>query len=75
MSLGIHYNVDAGEYDLHSYVKDSDLFTVRDGFIDAFTGPGLGIEINEGLVREVSRTSIPWRSGGFVGKDGGMREW
>lgn len=75
MSLGIHYNTEAGEYDVHSYLKDSSVFDVKDGHVQAFTQPGLGININEELVREVAKTAVPWRSGGFVAEDGGMREW
>jgi galactonate dehydratase len=75
MSLGIHYNTEAGEFDIHSYLEDRSVFEVNDGYVQAFTKPGLGIDINEALVREVAMTSVPWRSGGFVGKDGGIREW
>lgn len=75
MSLGIHYNVDAGDYDIHSYIKNPEVFDVKDGYVEALTGPGLGIEIDEAVVRKVSETSIPWPLGGFVGKDGGFREW
>ncbi|TKA53492.1 hypothetical protein B0A49_11482 [Cryomyces minteri] len=75
MSLGIHYNVLAGEYDIHSYLKDPSVFEVRDGYVEALAGPGLGIEINEELVRKVAQTSIPWPLGGFTGEDGGLREW
>ncbi|GAB7358141.1 hypothetical protein MBLNU230_g0299t1 [Neophaeotheca triangularis] len=75
MSQGIHYNVAAGDEDLHTYVKDAGVFKVKDGFVENLTGPGLGIEIDEDKVREVSRTAVPWPLGGFVGKDGGYREW
>ncbi|GAB7353069.1 hypothetical protein MBLNU459_g3618t1 [Dothideomycetes sp. NU459] len=75
MSLGIHYNVAAGDFDIHSYVHNPEVFDVKDGFVEALTGPGLGIEVNEELVREVSKTAVPWPLGGFVGKDGGFREW
>ncbi|KAK8211578.1 hypothetical protein M8818_003233 [Zalaria obscura] len=75
MSLGIHYNVEAGDFDINSYVKNPEVFDVTDGYVNALTGPGLGIEINEELVREVSKNAIPWPLGGFVGKDGGFREW
>ncbi|KAF2139712.1 uncharacterized protein K452DRAFT_254275 [Aplosporella prunicola CBS 121167] len=75
MSQGIHYNTEAGDFDIHSYVTDASVFTVKDGYVDALTGPGLGIEVNEDLVRKVSMTSTPWPNGEFYGPDGGIREW
>ena len=73
MSQGIHYN--AGDYDIHSYITNPDVFAVKDGFVEKPMGPGLGININEDLVRKVAQTATPWPLGGFVGKDGGYREW
>lgn len=75
MSQGIHYNTEAGDFDIHSYVTDASVFTVKDGFVDALTGPGLGIEINEELVRKVASTATPWPNGEFYGPDGSIREW
>ncbi|KAI7198935.1 hypothetical protein D0868_02164 [Hortaea werneckii] len=75
MSLGIHYNVEAGDYDINSYITNPEVFNVKDGFVEKLTGPGLGIEINEDLVRQVAKTAEPWPLAGFVGKDGGYREW
>ncbi|KAK0251681.1 hypothetical protein LTS09_013141 [Friedmanniomyces endolithicus] len=75
MSLGMHYNVLAGEYDINSYITNPEVFDVKDGFVEKLTGPGLGIEINEELVRKVAETTEPWPLMGFVGKDGAYREW
>ncbi|KAI7521529.1 mandelate racemase/muconate lactonizing enzyme family protein [Hortaea werneckii] len=75
MSLGIHYNVEAGDYDINSYITNPEVFNVKDGFVEKLMGPGLGIEINEDLVRQVAKTAEPWPLAGFVGKDGGYREW
>ncbi|KAM0720415.1 hypothetical protein Q7P37_004551 [Cladosporium fusiforme] len=75
MSVGMHYNVEAGEYDISSYVTNPEAFAVKDGFVEVLHGPGLGIEINEELVRKVAETTKPWELKGFVGKDGGYREW
>ncbi|KAK0650911.1 D-galactonate dehydratase [Lasiodiplodia hormozganensis] len=74
MSQGIHYNTEAGDFDIHSYVTDASVFTVKDGYVDALTGPGLGIEINEELVRQVAQTATPWPNGEFYGPDGSIRE-
>lgn len=75
MSLGIHYNVAAGDYDLHSYITNPEVFGVADGFVEAPKGPGLGIEINEELVRNLSKTATAWPLQGFTGPDSSIREW
>jgi L-alanine-DL-glutamate epimerase-like enolase superfamily enzyme len=72
---GMHYNTEAGEHDLHSYVLNPEIFKVKDGYLDAFTGPGLGIEVDEEAVRRVAANTDPWELQGFVGVDGGLREW
>jgi galactonate dehydratase len=73
--LGMHYNTEAGDHDLHSYVLNPEIFKVKDGYLDTFTGPGLGIEVDEEAVRRVAANTEPWPLQGFVGVDGGLREW
>ena len=58
----------AGEYDINSYVTNPEAFAVKNGFVEALQGPGLGIEINEELVRKVAMTTKPWDLKGFVGE-------
>jgi galactonate dehydratase len=65
----------AGEYDISSYVRNPEVFAVKNGFVEALQGPGLGIEIDEDLVKKVALTTKPWALKGFVGEDGGYREW
>lgn len=72
MSLGIHYNVGG---DLLSYVKNPELWKVTDGYIELMKGPGLGMEIDEEKVRELSEGAQPWKSLSFVGPGGEIREW
>jgi galactonate dehydratase len=73
MSLGIHYN--AGSQEITSYVKNPQIWDVKDGYIDLLTGPGLGIEIDEEQVRRLSIGTVPWVSPGFIGPGGEVREW
>ncbi|HTM81621.1 galactonate dehydratase [Asticcacaulis sp.] len=73
MSLGIHYNTDG--HDLLAYVKNPSVFDVKDGMIEAITGPGLGIIVDEDKVRELSRDCPPWRNPAWRGPDGYVREW
>src|SRR6185437_9353559 len=42
MSLGIHYNTNG--HDLLTYMKNPEVFDVKDGYVEALTGPGLGVE-------------------------------
>lgn len=77
MSLGIHYNTtESGEeYDITNYIKDTSVFDVKDGYVKALDGPGLGIEVDEEEVRRVSKGTKPWVTTGFFGPDGSIREW
>lgn len=75
MSLGMHYNTEAGDIDLLTYLKDQSVFDIEDGYVKAPTGPGLGIEIDEDLVRKISKETVPWQCKEFHGPDGGIREW
>lgn len=79
MSIGMHYNKEVmnGEYDLLSYCKNKDVFKVEGGKIEAsnFVKSGLGVEIDEELVRQVSKGCKAWRNARFFGDDGSLREW
>ncbi|KAK7676391.1 hypothetical protein QCA50_020654 [Cerrena zonata] len=75
MSWQMHYNKGA---DLLTYLVDSSVFSIKDGYVDALEGPGLGIEINETLVREADakcRQEPAWRNEVWKGLDGSLREW
>jgi galactonate dehydratase len=73
MSLGIHYN--AGSEDLTSYMKNPEVWNVKDGYMDLPAGPGLGIEVDEEWVKRLSVGAEPWVSPGFLGPGGEVREW
>ena len=75
MSVGMHYNLEAGEHDLVSYLRDGSVFNVIDGYVPALTGLGLGIDVDEAEVRRVSADAPPWLPKEFYGADGGIREW
>lgn len=75
MSLGIHYNLEAGQYDITNYVKDKSVWNVKDGYVEGLHGEGLGIEVDEEEVREVAKTAPAWMLKGFTGPDGSIREW
>jgi len=73
MGIGMHYN-NTGQ-DITSYISNPDVWAVRDGHIDILTGPGLGIEIDEAQVRQLSEDAKPWTSPEFRGPCGELREW
>ncbi|KAL2831134.1 fungal-specific transcription factor domain-containing protein [Aspergillus cavernicola] len=66
MSVGIHYN--AGSADIDTYIKNPEVWKVQDGLIDLISGPGLGIEIDEGKVRAASVNAAAWRNPKFSGR-------
>lgn len=85
----MHYN--AGGFDLLTYMKNPEVFNVNEGSVELLTAPGLGIEMNEELIRKEAEESkdFSWRNptcessdlrGGQTdvsgrGPDGGIREW
>lgn len=71
-SLGIHYNQGS---DLLDYLKDPEVFTYRDGYVDIPVGPGLGIEIDEAVVKEKAAKGHRWRNPVWRHKDGSIAEW
>lgn len=75
MSLGIHYNTEAGEHDITNYIKNTSVWDVKDGYVEALPGVGLGIEVDEEEVRKVAQIAQPWLNKGFIGPDGAIREW
>ena len=73
MSLGIHYNTDGP--DLLTYLKDKSVFDLDEGHVKAPEGPGLGVELDEDLVRELSKEAHAWRNPVWRNADGGFTEW
>ncbi|RMZ79026.1 hypothetical protein DV737_g3600, partial [Chaetothyriales sp. CBS 132003] len=75
MSLGMHYNVEAGEEDILTYVKDKAVFDIDRGYVKALEGPGLGIEVDEEAVRRIGSETGFWKCKEFFGPDKSIREW
>jgi len=71
-SLGIHYNT---ANDLLDYISNRDIFAYQDGMVAIPQGPGLGIEVNEDLVRERASTGHRWRNPVWRHADGSFAEW
>jgi galactonate dehydratase len=73
MSLGIHYNT--GGHDLLTYLTDKSVFDIADGCVGIPPGAGLGVSIDEGLVREISCDPNSWRNPIWRTPDGALSEW
>jgi galactonate dehydratase len=71
-SLGIHYNKGNEMLD---YLADPSVFTFADGYVNLSTAPGLGIEINEDVVRAAHEKGHNWRSPLWRLADGSVAEW
>lgn len=63
----MHYNVEAGDIDLLTYIKNPEVFDIKDGHVMNPTGPGLGIEIDEDMVRKIAKETSPWQPLEFTG--------
>lgn len=72
-SLGIHYN--KGDIDLLSYIKNKEDFQIRSGFISRTEKPGLGIEMDEEVIEEMSKTQPNWSNPVWRNPDGSFTEW
>jgi galactonate dehydratase len=72
MSLGIHYNVGA---DLFTYCKQKEQLTPQDGYLPIPDGPGLGVDIDEDVVRDLHKDRHRWRNPVWRNKDGSFAEW
>ncbi len=71
-SLGIHYNQGS---DLLDYLVDKTVFQYKDGYVSNPTKPGLGIEINEEVVKEKQQVGHNWKNPVWRHVDGTVAEW
>lgn len=71
-SLGIHYNT---TNDLLDYVADPSVFDYDDGYVAIPSGPGLGVEVDERVVRERAEAGHRWRNPVWRHADGSVAEW
>lgn len=71
-SLKIHYNQGS---ELLDYLAVKSVFEYKNGFVKIPDGPGLGIQINEAVVRKMAVTSHNWRNPLWRHEDGSVAEW
>jgi galactonate dehydratase len=70
-SLDIHYNDTS---DVLDYLADPGVFEYQDGYVDLPDGPGLGVEIDEAVVRERAG-DVNWHNPVWRHEDGSVAEW
>lgn len=71
-SIGIHYNEKA---DILDYVKNKENFNFENGYIYFSKKNGLGVEIDEDKVKELSKKYEDWKNPIWRHKDGSIAEW
>ncbi|MDZ7801434.1 MAG: galactonate dehydratase [Trueperaceae bacterium] len=71
-SLGIHYNLGA---DIQDYLTDASVFQIEDGHLNIPQRPGLGIDIDEDVVREKAKEGHAWKNPLWRHGDGSVAEW
>lgn len=71
-SSGIHYNEGI---DLTDYLINKEDFKIDNGYINLSSKPGLGVEIDERVVTEMTKKGHNWRNPIWRGEDGSFLEW
>ncbi|WP_430615746.1 galactonate dehydratase [Enterococcus sp. DIV1279b] len=71
-SLGIHYNKG---FDLLDFVKNKEVFQYKDGYVELPSKPGLGLEMDEDRVRDISQEGLVWTNPKWKNYDGTIAEW
>lgn len=72
-SVGIHYH--EGSNDLLDYMKNPEVFDVKEGYIQRNNLPGLGVEIDGEKVLEASKIGHNWHNPIWRNEDGSITEW
>lgn len=71
-SIGIHYNVGKSVLD---YVNNGEDFKFTDGYVNFPKKNGLGVDVNEELIRQEDQTPHHWKNPVWRHKDGSIAEW
>lgn len=71
-SMGIHYNKGG---DLLDYIKNPEIYQYKDGFIELINEPGLGVTVNEEVLRKCTENAPNWKNPVWRNFDGTIAEW
>ncbi|MEY7851891.1 galactonate dehydratase [Natrarchaeobius sp. A-rgal3] len=71
-SLGLHAPESSRRLEC---IEEPTAFQFEDGYVERLEGPGLGITVDEGYVREQSRGEVNWHNPVWHHEDGSLAEW
>lgn len=71
-SIGMAYN--KGQ-EVGSYLRRPEVFHYRDGYVDQMPEPGLGVDVDENIVRASEEPELEWKNPVFRLEDGSVTEW
>lgn len=71
-SLGIHYNKGC---ELMDYIKNPEIYQYNQGFMKLIDGPGLGVDVNEDVLKEQAKNAPTWKNPVWRNYDGTIAEW
>lgn len=71
-SIGIHYNEGV---ELQDYLMNPEVFKIEEGYMPINNQPGLGIEVDEAKVREMTKVDHDWKNPIWRQRDGSFAEW
>ncbi len=57
------------------YVLDTSPFAFRDGHVERWSAPGLGVEVDEDAVRRADAVAESWHGPIWHHPDGSFAEW
>ena len=62
-------------FDLLDFVKNKEVFQYKDGYVDLPSKPGLGLEMDEDRIKEISQEGLVWTNPQWKNYDGTIAEW
>jgi galactonate dehydratase len=70
------YHIEVGDGSgSYGYLADDSVFHFEDGYVNPLDDPGLGIEIDEDVVRRKAQQDIHWETPLWRHPDGSIAEW
>lgn len=71
-SIGMAYN--KGQ-EIDSYLRNPAVFAYQNGYVPLLTSPGLGVDVDEEIVRRSQVPDLAWKNPVFHMEDGSVTEW
>lgn len=71
-SIGMAYN--KGQ-EIDSYLREPTVFAYQNGYVPLLTSPGLGVDVDEEIVRRSQVPDLAWKNPVFHMEDGSVTEW